>query len=137
MRLLADVFENGKVDVVFSGHVHNYQRPRPNRFTVERDSQGKPVRIDNKVPGRLTADRTFDGRTHTRPDGVIYLITGSGGNHLYNPEQQDDPASWESFTVKFISKIHSLTIADVNGSNLTVRQVSLDGEELDRFVVAK
>ena len=26
MRLLAQVFEEGKVDMVFSGHVHNYQR---------------------------------------------------------------------------------------------------------------
>ena len=26
MRLLAPVFEAGKVDVVFNGHVHNYQR---------------------------------------------------------------------------------------------------------------
>ena len=26
MRLVADLFEAGKVDVVFNGHVHNYQR---------------------------------------------------------------------------------------------------------------
>ncbi len=137
MRLLADVFEKGRVDVVFSGHVHNYQRSDPIRFVAERDRQGKPVRIDNRVPGRWVLDKSFNGRTRTKPEGIIYLITGSGGNHLYNPEQQDDPATWQSFTVKFVSKIHSLTIADVNGSNLTVRQVSLDGDELDRFVVTK
>jgi hypothetical protein len=137
MRLLADVFENGKVDMVFSGHVHNYQRSNPIHFSVEKDRQGKPVRTDNKVPGHITVDRSFDGRTHTKPQGVIYVITGSGGNHLYNPEQQDDRGSWQSFTVRFVSKVHSLTIADVNGSNLTVRQVSLDGEELDRFLVVK
>jgi acid phosphatase type 7 len=137
MRLLADLFEKGKVDVVFSGHVHNYQRSDPIRFTALRDREGKLIRIDNKVPGRWMLDKTFDGRAHTRPQGVIYLITGGGGNHLYNPEQQDDPASWQNFTVKFVSKIHSLTIADVSGPNLTVRQMSLLGEELDRFVVTK
>jgi len=65
------------------------------------------------------------------------LITGAGGNTLYNPEQQDAPASWQPFTHKFISKVHSLTVADVNGKALTVRQVSAEGVELDRFVVTK
>ena len=68
---------------------------------------------------------------------MIYLVTGAGGNTLYNPEQQDDPASWQPFTHKFISKIHTLTVADVDGTKLTVRQVSMNGEELDRFIVTK
>ena len=29
MRVLADVFEAGRVDIVWSGHVHNYQRTYP------------------------------------------------------------------------------------------------------------
>ena len=91
----------------------------------------------NKVPGTWTLDRVFDGRSNTRPQGVIYLVTGAGGNTLYNPEQQDDPASWQSFTHKFISKVHTLTIADVNGTTLTVRQVSVDGTELDRFTITQ
>ena len=71
------------------------------------------------------------------PQGVIYLVTGAGGNTLYNPEQQDNPASWQSFTHKFISRIHTLTVADVNGATLTVRQVSINGAELDRFTITK
>src|SRR5262249_34258471 len=35
MRLLADVFEKGGVDIVFAGHVHNYQRTFPMRFAVK------------------------------------------------------------------------------------------------------
>jgi acid phosphatase type 7 len=104
MRLLADVFEAGRVDVVFSGHVHNYQRTYPLRFRSEKDKTGKPLRDQNKVPGRWAIDQVFDGRTNTRPRGVIYLVTGAGGNTLYNPEQQDDPRSWPSFTYKFIRK---------------------------------
>ena len=57
MRLLAEVFEAGRVDVVFSGHVHNYQRTYPLRFTPERDENGKLVRDQNKVPGRWTLDK--------------------------------------------------------------------------------
>ena len=65
------------------------------------------------------------------------MITGAGGANLYNPEQQDDPASWQPFTCKFISQVNSLTVADVDGPTLTVRQVAADGQELDRFVVTK
>jgi acid phosphatase type 7 len=89
------------------------------------------------VNGRWKLDKTFDGRGDTTPDGVIYVITGAGGKELYNPEQQDDRDSWQGFTHKFISKVHSLTIADVNGRTLTVRQIAGDGEELDRFVLTK
>ena len=68
---------------------------------------------------------------------MIYIVTGAGGNTLYNPEQENNPGSWQSFTYKFISKIHTFTIADVAGTTLTVRQVSADGTELDRFIVTK
>jgi hypothetical protein len=85
----------------------------------------------------FSVDKSLDGRADTTPDGVIYVITGAGGQHLYNPEQQDDRDSWLGFTHKFISIVHSLTVADVNGSTPTVRQLSGDGEELDRFVLTK
>ena len=39
---------------------------------------------------------------------MIYVITGAGGANLYNPEQQDDPASWQPFTHKFLSQVNSL-----------------------------
>jgi hypothetical protein len=137
MRLLADVLEKGGADVVFNGHAHNYQRTFPLRFAPDRDATGKMVRDKNLVGGRWTLDQSFDGRTNTRPDGVIYLVTGAGGQHLYNPEQQDDPASWQPFTQKFISKVHSLTVADVRGRSLTIRQLTADGQELDRFTIEK
>jgi hypothetical protein len=137
MRILAGILQAGRVDLVFNGHVHNYQRTFPLEFTPEPRPAGKLAHEEERVPGRWTLDTNFDGRIHTRPRGVIYLVTGAGGAHLYNPEQQDDPASWQSFTHKFISKVHSLTIADVDGPTLTIRQVSADGQELDRFVVTK
>jgi hypothetical protein len=137
MRLLAEVFEASKVDLVFSGHVHNYQRTFPLRFTPERGRESKPDPQEQPVPGHWVLDTTFDGRSITQPQGVIYVITGAGGNNLYNPEQQDDPGSWQPFTCKFVSKIHSLTVADVNGRALLVRQITADGTELDRFAVTK
>lgn len=136
-RLLADLFEAHEVDVVFNGHVHNYQRTYPLRFVAEQHHPESAVRGERQVPGRWALDKVFDGQTNTQPHGVIYLITGAGGNNLYNREQQDDPDSWQPFTARFISKQHSLTVADVDGSTLTVRQLSASGEQLDRFVITK
>ena len=137
MRLIADVLEAGRVDMVFNGHVHNYQRSFPLRFVADRGPDGRMVREKDLVPGKWSLDKVFDGKANTRPEGVIYLVTGGGGAGLYDPDQQDKPETWQSFTDKFISKVHSITVADVDGKTLTVRQVSVDGEELDRFVVTK
>jgi 3',5'-cyclic AMP phosphodiesterase CpdA len=143
MRLLAPVLEAGKVDVVFCGHVHNYQRSYPLRFVPDKQGtllvggrDGKTVR-GRVVNGRWTLDKSFDGRNRTTPNGVIYVVTGAGGQHLYNPEQNNDPDSWQKFTDRFVSNTHSLTAAYVDGKTLTVRQVTADGHELDRFTVTK
>ena len=89
------------------------------------------------VPGLWKLDKSFDGKNNTSPKGVIYLITGAGGQDLYNPEQTTDPDSWQKFTDKFISTVHSLTLADVNGKKLTIKQISADGKELDSFTIIK
>lgn len=135
-RVMSPVFEAGKVDLVFTGHVHNYQRSYPLHFAPAPDDIEKPAK-GKSVGGKWTLDKSFDGRNDTTPDGVIYLVTGAGGQHLYNPEQQDAPDTWQEFTHKFISKVHSFTVADVDGKTLTVRQVTADGTEVDRFTVTK
>jgi hypothetical protein len=145
MRVLAPIFEAGKVDVVFNGHVHNYQRSYPLRFVANAEKDAAPFQRPDAestskgrlVAGRLTLDKSFDGQTDMTPDGVIYLVTGAGGQHLYNPEQQDDPTSWQAFTFKHVSKVHSLTVADIDGRTLTVHQITAGGDEVDRFVIKK
>jgi hypothetical protein len=137
MRRLSDVFEAGGVDLVFCGHVHNYQRTFPLRFKVSQEAAPGSGRSKELVDGQWTLDRTFDGTSKTRPNGVIYLVSGGGGASLYNPEQQDDPGTWQEFTSKFISKVHSLTVADVQGAKVTIRQLSREGEELDHFTLTR
>jgi hypothetical protein len=144
MRILSPVFEAGKVDVVFNGHVHNYQRTYPLAFVPAEPNGAKPVfsangKITNSryVGGKWTLDRSFDGKSNTTPHGVIYIVTGAGGQHLYDPQQQDDPASWQEFTARFISKEHTLTIAQIEGPTLTIRQVNANGIEVDRFAISK
>ncbi|MDB5116431.1 MAG: metallophosphoesterase [Mucilaginibacter sp.] len=143
MRLLSPILEAGNVDVVFNGHVHNYQRSFPLTFTPDKQGtlmvggkDGKIVR-GRVVPGSWKLDKAFDGKTITKPKGIIYLVTGAGGQDLYNPEQNDDQDSWQKFTDKFISNVHSLTVADVNGKTLLIKQISAEGKELDTFTVTK
>ncbi len=142
MRLLSPIFEKGNVDVVFAGHVHNYQRSYPMTFVP--DGTGVPmvgntdnIRRGRVVNGRWTLDKNFNGKRKTKPNGVIYIVTGAGGQGLYNPEQTTDKNSWQKFTVKFESRVHSFTVMDVMGKSLTLRQVDINGKEVDRIKITK
>ncbi|SRR5579884_147447 len=137
MRVLADVFEAGKVDIVFAGHVHNYQRSLPLRFTPKTGPESNLIARSGRVDGSFTLDRNFDGTTHTRPNGILYLVTGGGGAGLYDPDQQNDRSSWQEFTARFFSNQHSFTLVNVNGKKLDLTQVAEDGALLDRLTVSK
>jgi hypothetical protein len=56
---------------------------------------------------------------------------------LYNPEQQAEPDTWQKFTFKFVSTIHSFTVVDVNGKNLKLKQVDVNGKEVDTIEINK
>jgi acid phosphatase type 7 len=67
----------------------------------------------------------------------VYIVTGAGGQTLYNPEQQKKPETWQKFTVKFISEVHSFTVVDIHGGELRLEQVSEDGDILDQILITK
>jgi predicted phosphodiesterase len=137
MRLLSDIFERQKVDVVFNGHTHNYQRSYPLHFVPAKRERAKPGEQINAVPGTWTLDRAFDGVTNTHPDGVLYIVSGAGGAGLTGTYQAGNQSTWQEFTFKFIAPPHSFTTCDVNDKTLIVRQLSADGDELDRFTITK
>jgi hypothetical protein len=151
MRLVADIFELQGVDIVFAGHVHNYQRSYPMKFLVKLDGDPKlakdgilhpPRDYDYRtapftLDGDFEFDKTFDGATRTRPTAPIYIVTGSGGAGLYTPEQTGKRDTWQPFTQKFIADRFSLSVVDIDGSKLTFRQLAADGAELDRFIITK
>jgi hypothetical protein len=133
MRQLSPLFEAGRVDIVFAGHVHNYQRSFPLTFTPD----GKPMGPKGEIGGEWKLDKAFADGADRKPNGVLYIVSGAGGAELYNPEQQTDPASWQPFTAKFISQVHSLSVVDIDGKVLKLKQVSESGETVDLFRVAK
>jgi acid phosphatase type 7 len=145
MRVLTPLFEAHNVDFVLSGHEHNYQRPRPLKFTPA--GPGKSAAVcarDRKVPGTFTIDTTFDGIKHTRPNGILYIVTGAGGKHLYDAGWTEAPEKWKraeddhvDYVVKMVTDRHSLSVFDVDGPRVTMTQVDETGEEIDRIVVTK
>ena len=145
MRVLSPIFERHGVSIVLSGHEHNYQRTRPLRFAPA--GSGAAARLntsDRLVPGRFTVDRAFDGRRATRPDGVIYLTTGAGGNSLYDPAFTGQPSTWlrpEDGSVAYVARLvadrHSLTVVDMTAEKLVVRQVDGQGKKLDRIRIER
>lgn len=139
MRALSPLFEQHGVAMVLSGHEHTYQRTRPLRFApsdiaAARDKGGN----HRLVPGAFTVDRTFDGRSATRPDGTIYITTGAGGKELYDRQSSRTPSAWRhpednnaDYVACFISDRHSLTVFDVDRVSLSMTQVDEWGREVD------
>jgi hypothetical protein len=116
MRSTAKLLEDHGVNIVFNGHDHNYQRSLPIR------GAGNAVQID----------QAFDGKSHTVPDGVLYIVEGAGGNRDFDGNlpaprgsglgvDQDDSATG-SYT-----PIAGLTVpqgpADWLDTNLTNREM--------------
>src|SRR4051812_398065 len=59
-RVLADLFERSEVDLVFCGHIHNYQRTYPLRFAAGRAADGRLVDAMGHVDGHWTLDKAYD-----------------------------------------------------------------------------
>ena len=137
MRLLAPVFEKGNADIVFSGHVHNYQRSFPLSFLSKPQEDGASKGPKGEVDGTWKLDKTFGDGGKATPHGVIYVVTGAGGAGLYNPEQTLDKASWQPFTQVYQAQEHSFTVVDIEGKKLRIKQLSESGKELDTFQIDK
>lgn len=137
MRKLAPIFEKYGVSLVLAGHVHGYQRTKPLSFIPQKTNGGKVI-------GKFAFDETFDGKTRTQAKYPIYVVTGAGSASLYDRELTDKPTlwnrkdpSWAPYTVKLISNQNSFTTVDIDGKQLTLRQINVKGKELDRIRITK
>src|SRR5215469_9680881 len=128
MRAVAKVLEDHGVNLVFSGHEHNYQRTLPIRATSR--TAGTPSTTAG-TPA-VYIDQTYDGKTQAVPDGVLYVVEGGGGNRDFDGNlapprgsglgvDQDDSATGTA------TPIAGLTVpqgpADWLDTNLTNREM--------------
>jgi predicted phosphodiesterase len=147
MRLLSPVLEQLGVDLVLTGHVHNYQRTLPLTFEPKLDSTGARYVMseEGRVDGKFTLDEKFDGITNTKPKGIIYIVTGAGGAPLYDPSlsgkpelwKHDPQQNWVPFTTKIVSDKHSFTVIETDGKKLNLKQLDAKGVVFDEITVTK
>ena len=109
---LVPLFDRFEVDLVLSGHDHNYQRTFPIRDGVVRDAWQSPTFIE--------------------PRGTTYVVSGGGGQILY--AKRNDIFS--PFTNVFIESFHLVDI-EIFPNELNLRALGSDGEELDSFTIRK
>jgi predicted phosphodiesterase len=162
-RKFAPIFEANGVDVVFAGHVHNFQRSKPFRFLpasgaaaavaakpLPDDPKANPPSLVPKTPpsyvnGAFTLDEAFDGAKHTRPNGVIYVVQGGGGAKLYTGTVDKNLAklpnggkdNFAPFNAKYYESLHSFTVVDLTAKKFEMRTINEKGEEIDRCVIEK
>jgi 3',5'-cyclic AMP phosphodiesterase CpdA len=97
------------VDIVFNAHDHDYERSYPMLAAVPTDVGSDPNYVD--------------------PQGTIYIVTGGGGQALY-----DNGTS--SFTA-ISASVHHVTQVDITGSQLTLQAVQSDGTVFDTMTITK
>jgi hypothetical protein len=102
------LLDDRRVDVVFNGHNHFYQRSYPLRA-------GQVV---TRRPGSYTAGR-----------GTVYCVTGGGGAPLYSPQSAP-------FVAAQFEDYHYVRV-DYAPGRLVCTAVRHDGRECDRFTIEK
>ncbi len=135
MRLLSDIFQDGDVDLVFSGHAHNYQKSYPMKFNALRKSGNPSTSADGTVSGEFVLDKQFDGKKNFHPKGVIYIVSGAGGAALYGSTTVLPDGM--NFTSKVDASVHSFSLCEIDQNELKFSQISEDSKVLDSFKIKK
>ncbi|MFO0802901.1 MAG: hypothetical protein U0791_07235 [Gemmataceae bacterium] len=141
MRLWQPLFEACGVDVMFGGHVHNYQRTVPLKFAPTSSKRDKKGRVD----GEFTLDRIFDGEKNTQADGIIHIVAGGGGATLYGPGlektavtlKKEHGDNYTEYTAKMVADRHSFVVLDATADSLKLRALDLNGKAFDQIMMTK
>ncbi len=97
------LFDKYGVDLVFTSDNHNYQRTFPLKYNGEDGYSSNPIIVDNNQNNYYNNDNR---------DGVIYLITGTGGRSLYEIKEQ------APFVAKQDDKHFGFLSIDISGNTL-------------------
>jgi 3',5'-cyclic AMP phosphodiesterase CpdA len=103
IALWGGLFDETEVDLYLAGHNHHYERTYPIR----------------------------GGEIVSEGEGTIYLVTGAGGQFLYEFAPRPDYIAFRD------NQNFGFTMVEVDGLRMTIRQISAGGEQLDNFEFVK
>lgn len=113
------IFDKYAVDLVLTGHVHNYQRSLPIRGF-------KPNTTEGQVAAAGPDGEPIAG------SGTVYVVSGGAGASLYGV----DPASSCEFS-RTTEMTHHYVLVDVADRSLKYEALRMDGSQLDAFSYSK
>ena len=101
------------VDLVLSGHDHNFQRTDPVQEFVLRDAWQDPVYVE--------------------PRGTVYVVTGGGGASVY---REDLRSPVRHYLRTFRAVLH-VSVLDISEDRIDLRAITFDDEVVDSFSIVK
>jgi hypothetical protein len=112
------LFDQYGVDLVLQGHIHNYQRSYPLKYS---QSNSSPI---------ITDTHRYE---YIDPEGEIYAVIGTGG-HSFNSILGQAP-----YIVYQQNKYFGYLNVDVlnDGKTLSAKFYANDGSILDQFIISK
>jgi acid phosphatase type 7 len=116
-RAWQPVFDEFKVDVVWTGHDHVYERSVPIRgFSAGPGAEGLEAR---SAPGKVPIAES----------GTLYVVAGGAGAPLY-------PAG-RCYHTHVAERTRGYVVVDLDGRRMRYRAMRLDGTEIESFAYAK
>lgn len=115
------VFDEFKVDVVFNGHVHNYERSRPIRGFQEGSNAGVVA-----ASGERGVPVLVDGE----PSGTVYVVSAGAGAPLYG-------SGTDCYHTQVGESVEHYAIVDIEDRTLWFRAYRLNGSIIDEFTITK
>lgn len=115
------IYDEFGVDIVFNGHVHNYERSWPIRGFQEGSTAGTVA---------ASGERGVPVIQNGRPSGTIYVVAAGAGAPLYGSGTD----CYHTYTGE---SIENYVVVDIEGRTMNYRAYRLDGSVLDEFTYTK
>lgn len=145
---LIPLLDSNKVDLVLSGHSHDYQRSRLMRghsqtstsfnLTTHNPSIGSNAQGSGKYDGTANSCFYYKTSAATQNEGIVYVVNGGGGR------PNEGTASQLLQNPSLISKIMQSAIfmggsmhIEVENKRLTAKFIGANKQVLDQFVIYK
>ena len=130
LKMFSPILEAAGVDLVFYGHVHDYQRSFLMNGYYDSGAGFDPATMTNQSgDGRLDGDGPYDKSGERAPrDGTVYVLTGSAGS-----VKNSDPSEFQPYHHSALGSIKM----SVSGGQLDVKFIDNQGSVLDYFTMIK